>query len=320
MPDTLTLYGHSICRGEKLHTLLTVPDTDIKIPMTVINGSHDGKTLLITSGIHGGEYPGVAAAMQLGSELDPRQVYGCIIILHPVNIPAFWARREFVVPEDNKNLNRVFPGKADGTLSEKIAFLISNSFFPIADFYADLHSGDIHEALHPYVYYPGQPTAEVEKIARGAALVMDMQYMVRSLATGGAYNYAASTGLPSILIERGGAGICLPEDVAAYKKDLYNLLRYLEIIPQPPVPTAHTPVDVENVLYLEAEENCCWHCAVTAGALVRKGQLLGCTTDLFGTVLEKYYAEFDGVVLYLCPGLAAPAGSPIITYGQIKAE
>lgn len=319
MSDTLTLCGHSICRGEKLRTMLPVPDTDIEIPATIINGSHDGQTLLITSGIHGGEYPGVAAAMELGSQLDPQQVHGRIIILHPVNIPAFWARREFVVPQDNKNLNRVFPGKADGTLSEKIAYLISSNFFPVADFYADLHSGDIHEALYPYVYYPGQPTAEVEAKAKGAALAMDMQYMVRSLATGGAYNYAASTGLPSILIERGGAGLCPADDVAAYKKDLHNLLCYLNIIDEPKLPVAHTPVDVEDVLYLEAEANCCWHSAAAAGEAVKQGQLLGYTTDLFGTVLQKYYAEFDGVVLYLCPGLAAPAGSPIITYGKIKA-
>lgn len=84
----------------------------------------------------------------------------------------------------------------------------------------DLHSGDIHESLHPYVYYPGQPTEELATKARSVAKVLNVEYMVRSMATGGAYNYAASTGLPSILIERGGAGLCLHEDIEEYKSDL----------------------------------------------------------------------------------------------------
>lgn len=37
---------------------------------------------------------------------------------------------------------------------------------------------------------------------------VDVPYMVRSnVASGGSYNYAASQGIPSILIERGGDGL-----------------------------------------------------------------------------------------------------------------
>ena len=78
------------------------------------------------------------------------------------------------MPEDGKNLNRVFPGNPEGTLSEKTAGLISSSFFPLADFYVDLHSGDIHESLHPYVYYPGQPTEELAAKARSVAKVLNV--------------------------------------------------------------------------------------------------------------------------------------------------
>lgn len=233
MSDTVNICGLSIKRGEKLRTMLPIHDTEISLPLTIINGQQDGHALLLTAGIHGGEYPGIAAAMELGCELEQNQLSGCLVILHPVNIQGFWARREFMVPEDGKNLNRVFPGDEQGTLADKIAHLLSSTFFPLADFYVDMHSGDIHESLHPYVYYPGQPTPEVEAKSRSMAQVLDMEYMVRSLATGGAYNYAASRGLPSILIERGGAGLCLPEDIAAYKKDILNIMRKLNMLPAP---------------------------------------------------------------------------------------
>lgn len=186
MSDTLSVCGLTICRGSKLRTMLPVPGTEIEIPLTIINGAFDGPTLLVTAGIHGGEYPGIAAAMELGRSLDPQEIHGSLIMLHPVNIQGFWARREFIVPEDGKNLNRVFPGNPNGTLSEKTAGLISSSFFPLADFYVDLHSGDIHESLHPYVYYPGQPTEELAAKARSVAKVLNVEYMVRSMATGGA--------------------------------------------------------------------------------------------------------------------------------------
>ena len=108
VPGTeIEICGLTICRGSKLRTMLPVPGTEIEIPLTIINGAFDGPTLLVTAGIHGGEYPGIAAAMELGRSLDPQEIHGSLIMLHPVNIQGFWARREFIVPEDGKNLNRV---------------------------------------------------------------------------------------------------------------------------------------------------------------------------------------------------------------------
>lgn len=320
MSDTVNICGLTINRGEKLRTLLPVPDTAIKIPITIINGHEDGPTLFITAGIHGGEYPGIAAAIELGHDIEPEHLSGCLIMMHPVNIQGFWARREFIVPEDGKNLNRVFPGNPLGTLSDKTAYLISNNFFPIADFYVDMHSGDIHESLHPYVYYPGQPTPEIEQKSRSIAKVLDMEYMVRSMATGGAYNYAASQGLPSILIERGGAGLCLREDIDAYKNDIYNIMNKLKMTSIPVKPRCHVPNDVENLIYLEAMETGCWMHHVHSGDFVEEGQILGHITDLFGNIITTYYAEQTGVVLYICPALSAPKGTVLVAYGTIKNE
>lgn len=175
MSHDMTICGMQVRRNSKLRTCLPVPDTSTSIPVTIINGKEDGPTLLITAGIHGGEYPGIAAAMELGRDVSPEDVSGCLILMHPVNIQGFWARREFIVPEDGKNLNRVFPGTPLGTLADKTAYLLSSNFFTIADYYVDLHSGDIHESLVPYVYYPGQPTPEVEKASRSMAIVLDVE-------------------------------------------------------------------------------------------------------------------------------------------------
>ena len=94
--------------GEKIQGFLKIVNTDIEVPCTLINGSKEGKTVVITGGTHGGEYPGIEAAIQLAKELCPKDVAGNIVILHPLNLPAFRAKLQYVGPFDGKNLNREF--------------------------------------------------------------------------------------------------------------------------------------------------------------------------------------------------------------------
>lgn len=185
---------------------------------------------------------------------------------------------------------------------------------------AGIHGGDIHESLHPYVYYPGQPTEEMAAKARSVAKVLNVEYMVRSMATGGAYNYAASTGLPSLLIERGGAGLCLHEDIEEYKSDLKNIMRKLGLLNEPVKPRRYIPRDVTDIIYLEAQETGCWLHHIHSGDFVEEGQILGRTTDLFGETLTTYYAKQSGIVLYVCPALSAPQGTVLLAYGKIHNE
>lgn len=320
MSDTLHIRGLEVERGNKLRTCLPVLDTTIEIPITIINGRNDGPTLLITAGIHGGEYPGIAAAMELGRDITPEDISGCLIMMHPVNIRGFWARRAFVVPEDGKNLNREFPGDVNGTLSQKTAWLLSQHFFPLADFYVDMHSGDIHEELHPYVYYPGLPNNEISEKSREVAKILDMEFMVRSMATTGAYNCAAISGIPSLLIERGGAGLCLREDIEAYKNDVRNILRKLGMFSRPVQPRRHSPRDVVDIIYLESMETGCWLHHIHSGDYVEKGQELGRMVNVFGETITSYYAEQDGVILYICPALAAPKDTVLVAYGKLMLD
>lgn len=318
MPETIKIMDLAVSPGGKLRTFLTVPGTEVQIPITIINGVSDGPTLLVTSGIHGGEYPGIAAAMELGKEIEPEELSGRLIIMHPVNVQGFWARQAFIVPEDGKNLNREFPGNPEGTLAERTAYLLSHHFFPLADFYVDMHSGDIHEELHPYVYYPGIPTEEIAEKSKEVAQVLDLEFMVRSTATTGAYNCAALNGIPSILIERGGAGLCRREEIDAYKQDIHNILRKLRMFCHPVRPRRHRPRDVENIIYLQTDITGCWMHHIHSGDYVEKGQELGRMVNVFGETITTYYAEQDGVILYLCPSLAAPKDTVLVAYGQLS--
>ena len=90
---------HTVCFANihvepctKVRMFVDVPRTLNTIPVTFINGKFDGPTVLVTAGVHGSEYPGTAAAMELGKDLKPEEIHGCLVIMHPVNVSAFWAR------------------------------------------------------------------------------------------------------------------------------------------------------------------------------------------------------------------------------------
>ena len=90
-------------------------------PYIAIAGLQAGPIVLITAGIHAAEYTGIEAAIRLGRTISPDAVRGTILILPLLNRPGFYERSIYVNPEDGDNLNRLFPGKPDGTWGERFA-------------------------------------------------------------------------------------------------------------------------------------------------------------------------------------------------------
>src|SRR5713226_6499499 len=88
-------------------------------PYHAVVGRQPGLTFLLTAGIHAAEYTGTLAALRLARLLDPNTVRGTLVIVPLLNRPGFFERSVYVNPEDGQNLNRAFPGKVDGTWSER---------------------------------------------------------------------------------------------------------------------------------------------------------------------------------------------------------
>ncbi len=128
MKKEFSICGLTLKNYGKIQDYVKILDTETKIPVTIINGKNEGKTVLITAGIHGGEYPCIRTAIELARDINPEIVNGQIIIIHPVNMQAFKDKSAGIVPEDGKNINRVFPGDKNGTISDKIAYVITHEF------------------------------------------------------------------------------------------------------------------------------------------------------------------------------------------------
>jgi predicted deacylase len=296
--------------GTKTQGFMAVPGTDLQLPVTLINGTRPGKTVVITGGIHGGEYPGVETTIRLAAQTSPEELSGQLIVVHPVNVHAFLAKVQYLVPEDGRNLNRVFPGKATGTVSERIAHALTTELFAQADFYMDLHGGDIHESLVPFVIYPVGASAEVNRASEVGAALMGIRHIVGSVSATGSFGSAAMAGVPGFLAEIGQCGRWSEEEVLVYLKGVRNVLKHLGLLEgasEDLGPVVKSP----GMIGIEAGQAGCWYPAVKAGATVARGQKLGEIRDFFANTLGEYFAAQDGLVLYVVSSLAINAGDPL---------
>lgn len=316
--ETETLCLEQVKPGEKRSGMLELSGGEFTVPATVICGNDTGRTVLITAGIHAAEYVGIQAALELAREIRAEAVTGRIILVKAVNRPDFERRLGSISREDGKNLNRVFPGDRRGTVTERLARAVVDTLHREADYYIDLHSGDDYERLTPYVYYAGKAEAEVTEISRQMARQTDVPYMVRSqVSSGGSYNYAASCGIPSVLLERGGMGGWDPEEVRSMEKDVRSILDYLGICPSGEQSRDHYPLDVTDIQYQSASCFGLWYPARRPGDLFSRGDLLGVTRDYEGNILEESVAQESGVILYQTGSLQVCENGPMIAYGKI---
>lgn len=291
---------------------------EFRLPAAVLHGTRPGKTMLITAGVHGGEYVGIQAAIELAQKLKIQKVAGTIIIVKVINVPAFERRNGSMGLTDGKNLNREFPGNPKGTEMERLAWAVSHELQPVADYYIDLHSGDDYEQLTSYVYYAGMADEKTFSQSRRMAEQVDVPYMVRSnVASGGAYNYAASQGIPSILIERGGMGAWTSEEVRSTRRDVRNILCHLGIYQGKKDYRTYYPLDVTDICYQDASRDGLWYPFKKPGDIIREGEILGEVRDYEGGLLELSVAEYDGVILYQTGTLQVLGDGPMIAYGKI---
>ena len=303
--------------GEK-QTLLLPVTSPYPVEMTVICGCRPGKTLVVTAGVHGCEYVGIETLNRLKRELEPAALSGRVILLPLVNPEGFYQGSKQTIPADGKNLNRMFPGKPDGTFSSQLARVLEETLYPEADFLMDLHGGDVNEALTPLVFFPASVPESLSAAASAAAESLSVPYRVASTSQNGLYSWAAQCGIPALLVERGDRGLWSEKEVAACRENVYELMRHLGILNAASVSPCLQQAEIRRAVYEEAPADGFWYPAVSAaGQKLKQGTLLGTLKDSYGNEIARYTAPFDGVVLYYTLSLGVKSGDPLIAYGKL---
>ena len=305
--------------GTKKSGFLKLGGGEFALPYTVICGSNPGKTVLITAAVHAGEHVGIQAAIELAENLKPEKINGRVIIVKTICRREFEERSGSICREDKKNLNRVFPGSPKGTRMERLAYAVVQTLHSETDFYIDIHSGDDYEELTPYIYFAGRADTDVMEMSRKMAEQADVPYMVKSnVASGGSYNYAASCGIPSVLIERGQMGGWTQEEVYSTRKDVHIILCCLGIYNEMRNYSTYYPMEIDEMRYQSSSVFGLWYPTKKPGDIIKAGEYLGCTKDYEGNVLERSYSDLNGVILYQVASLQVLKDGPMIAYGKFS--
>jgi hypothetical protein len=284
-------------------------------PVFEARGAQDGPRLCLTAGVHGGEYPAIAAVRQFMRELDSDALRGSILAVPILSPTSFRNRSAFVVPEDGRNLNRSFPGDPDGSFTEALAHHVFTEFVSGSDLLIDLHGGDIFEALEPFAIYDDSPQAErSQELAR--AFGFDYVVCDRNDHLGGMSTSAATAaGIPGVIAEAGGCGLLEPVAVERHVRGLSNALRAVGMLPGEPTPAPAGQRLAERFVWPRSGSAGWWQAETRAGAQVEAGQRLGAILDPFGDELEVVTAPEPGVVLFLTTSPAVAADGLLLGLG-----
>jgi predicted deacylase len=234
-------------------------------------------------------------------------VRGQVVLVPIVDVPSFQARSIYICPLDGKNPNRVFPGNPDGTASERLAHTVFTEVIARADYYVDLHGGDINEALVPFTILLESGAADVDEAAMDLARVYGIPYVVRGRVSGGTYSAAAQRKIPAILAEAGGQGLLQPDALAIHLRGLHNVLAHLGVLPG--TPERVEPIVVMSALHwVRSQHTGLFYPEVVPGDRVAHGQRVGEIRDYFGAVLADVVSPGTGIVLFT---VTTPATNPL---------
>ena len=258
------------------HGHLKLPHSDdrsawgaIMTPLTVIKNGH-GPSALLTGGNHGDEYEGPTALLDLADRIDPDRVRGRIIIVPMMNYPAFCAGTR-TSPIDRGNMNRVFPGRADGTATEKMADYFQRTLLPITEYVLDIHSGGKTLNFLPFAAAHVLEDAAQQGRCEAAmdAFAAPYRVLLRELDATGMYDSAAEAqGKVFVSTELGGGGSTSPYTNEIARTGVGNFLSHAGILDQALSPRPG--------VRLEMPGDDCFVIAQRAGLLELLGSLGDC--------------------------------------------
>lgn len=298
-------------------------DNGTSIPFSIIRGTADGPVLALIAGTHGMEYVPIVALQRLREEIDPKTLRGTIVMVHVANMPSFLGRTIYYSPADGKNLNRVFPGRPDGSLSERIAHAITTEVIAKATHVVDLHCGDGNESLRPYTYWITTGEPQVAEAGRAMALafgldriVVDRERPPDPSASIYLSNTAVTRGKPALTTETGALGQVDEASIALVRRGVAGLLRHLGMRGDGPAAVAN-PILLEPTEVLRAGTTGILYPAVQRTDIVKKGAAIARITDFHGRTIETVTAPFDGEILYVVATPPVSKGEPVAMIGAI---
>jgi len=291
-------------REKKYFDVANLPDgSTVRLPILVVHGHKPGKIILVLGAVHGDEHEGPQAIREVFGSLEPEQLIGKFVGVPAANPPAHGvSTRES--PIDRLNLARTFPGRSNGTVTERIAYQIARMIM-MSDFLIDLHSsgtGLDSPTLCGYSAVKGEAGRMAREAANifGAPVVWEHPPVV---PPGRTLSVAAEKGIPGLYTETSGGGWLTKDAVLCYKNGVLTVMRYLGMLPGPKADASKVKHYISGGGDLDKDSVI----APVSGFLlslvdvldqVGEGDIIGRIIDPLGETLQEVRAPSDGCIVF----------------------
>jgi uncharacterized protein len=315
--------------GQKANGYIRVPagtDAASDVPVTVINGTRRGPVLALVAGAHGTEYASIVALHKLAEALEPGSLSGVVIAVPLLNVASFTQVVPHLNPVDGKNMNRLYPGKPDGTQTERALWAVTKHILEKCDYLIDFHGGDLDENLRPYAYWADTGQQRADAISRGMVLAFGLDHIIiqnaRTPAVAGAVTIsrqAQAMGKAAIVVEAGHAGTTDAGDVEVLVRGTMNVMRHLQMLPGTAT-AVERPVWIGSISAVAGDREGVFYSLAAPEAYVRKGMRIGYVTDYFGMRVADVTTPVSGVIIYIRAIPSLKKGDTIAYVGEIAEE
>ena len=278
--------------------------TPVRIPYHVIRGAAPGPTLLVTGAVHGDEINGTGAIRHLVRTACPRLEAGTLVLVPVMNVLGFERHSRYM--PDRRDLNRCFPGRRDGSLASRMAYVLFERLVRRADVLVDLHTAAVRRTNFPNVRADlAHPETAAVARAFGTELVISHRGSKGTLRRA-----AADAGIRAVLLEAGEVWKVEPAIVDVAVRGVRNVLAHLGMVRDAPVGPAWR-VEADATHWVRADHGGFLEFHVAPGAIVTAGQPLATNTTLTGAPQNRILSPRDGIVLGMTTLPAVAPGAPV---------
>lgn len=282
----------------------------LNMPVFVARGTKPGPTLCVTAAIHGDEVNSVEIARRVFAGIDAAKLTGMLYMLPMVNADGFRSRNRVVT--DGRDLNRSFPGNANGSVASLLAFFVFTELASRCDAVIDLHTGSNLRSNYPQVRVDLESEASTN-LARqfGVGLILG-----GSAPEGSLRGEMLRAGIPAIIYEGGGPLLFQEDEVARGTEGVRNVMHYLGMVEKPGYVTPQ-PRIFERTRWLRVPrgQGGFFFPELPLGAMVEEGTRMGIVVDPVTDEEHVIVSRHAGQIIGMSLPQPVLSGNPLFHVG-----
>ena len=303
-----------------LHMISNGLSQPVLVPVMVAKGVNPGPVLGLVAAIHGNELNGIPIIQQLFQQIDPKQLNGTVVAVPGLN--AAGILNEDRLFNDQEDLNRRFPGKENGDVSQQYVWRIFDKLVRHTDLLIDLHTASFGRVNTMYVRADmDSDTLAAMARLQGADIIVNNPGIPSAGAGSGDLTlraFAASRGIPGITVEYGDPQVYQPDMTARGLRGIQRTMAYLKMTQNPVAEPEKEAILCKKSYWLYTDEGGLLDVTVALGQSVARGDVIGILRNPFGDVIRTYQAPESGVVIGKSSNPVNQSGGRILHLGILK--